>query len=304
VADPRTPVWASALEFFEIVHLHPPGTGFAVKSPVILGLPWQGRARTLAAVATALVVSCGAGVSAQRQLVSVTGGPVQHGAMPVASAVPAPRIASHERRRLHLKAHPSTVGTELGDFQLTYYWVAEETEPGRGATLRDTSCRPIATVTPRFAHRVRLEGTGRLADGRLINAVRRCRCGGVCFAEADPEREAWGLGVRNRPLKPYRSIAVDPRRISIGTWVYVAELDGLHMPDAGGVGGFVHDGCLVADDRGGGVRGKQIDFFAALRANYRDLHGAHRLTRVTVHEDAGHCAKHQLFAQLLETKRG
>jgi len=84
-------------------------------------------------------------------------------------------------------------------------------------------------------------------------------------------------------------VAVDGRRIAVGTVLYIPELDGMQMPGEKPWGDFVHDGCVVADDRGGGVRGKKIDLFVARRGYYRALYAAHKLTRITVHKGAAHC---------------
>ncbi len=105
------------------------------------------------------------------------------------------------------------------------------------------------------------------------------------------ERFRWGAGVKSRPLSPFRSIAVDPRQIPFGSTVYIAELDGLSMPGPQPWGGFVHDGCVVADDTGGGVKGKQVDLFMARQNHYRTLFQRHRLTKVTVYDGASSCAR-------------
>jgi hypothetical protein len=53
---------------------------------------------------------------------------------------------------------------------------------------------------------LRLEGSGRLPDGRLVNVANPCDCG-VCFSVvADQTR--FGTGTRNRPLSPFVSVAV------------------------------------------------------------------------------------------------
>lgn len=186
-------------------------------------------------------------------------------------------------------AEPMDHGDKLGSFQLTYYWVAHEGRGRRRIELYDKRCRPLARVTRSFARRVRLEGTGRLRDGRLITAAGACDCASVCFAEL-PRDNRWGAGVAARPLSPFRSIAVDPSRVSIGQTLYIPELDGLTMPGARPHGGFVHDGCVIAEDRGGGVRGRHIDFFTARKSHYRALFRRHRLTRVTVFDGAERCS--------------
>jgi 3D (Asp-Asp-Asp) domain-containing protein len=178
----------------------------------------------------------------------------------------------------------------LGSFKMTYYWVAQEAQDSRGTVaIVDKTCKRIARVTKSFRRRLRMEGSGKLNDGRMITKAGGCECEGVCFWVAG-EDHRWGSGVANRPLKPFRSVAVDPKQVKIGSSLYVAELDGLTMPGAGDEGNFVHDGCVVADDRGGGVRGKQIDFFAAYRHNYDNFFSRHKITRVSVYKGGDRCS--------------
>jgi 3D (Asp-Asp-Asp) domain-containing protein len=196
-------------------------------------------------------------------------------------------------RRPQIEVTADPPGRELGSFRMTYYWATVE-RPGERATqtLRDRQCRPIARVSRRFARRLTMEGTGVLEDGRVINIAGPCRCARRCYS-VNSDDQRWGTGVANRPLAPFRSVAVDRTRIPIGTWLYLPELDGVRMPGLRPWGGFVHDGCVVADDVGGGVRGRKIDFFAARRAYYRALAGKLGGSRVRVHEGGARCADHR-----------
>jgi 3D (Asp-Asp-Asp) domain-containing protein len=101
----------------------------------------------------------------------------------------------------------------------------------------------------------------------------------------------WGVGVQNRALVPYRSVAVDSDVIAYGTALYVVEFDGVHMPGDAPWGDFVHDGCVSADDTGGSIIGMHIDFFAALRTSYYDLDARLGLNDVTLHEGGDRCAQ-------------
>ena len=115
-------------------------------------------------------------------------------------------------------------GAARGAFQLTYYWVTAEADfPGTPAvTLYQPGCTALATVTTGFADSVDVEGTGRLLDGRLINVTSNCGCArSPCYAETDAEHP-WGVGVQDRPLEPYRSVAVDRTVIPYGTALYLA----------------------------------------------------------------------------------
>ncbi|MCA9676947.1 MAG: hypothetical protein H6708_14850 [Kofleriaceae bacterium] len=188
-------------------------------------------------------------------------------------------------------ANVTPPGEVLGTFQLTYYWVASEGEhPGPADTaLYDESCGLLATVSADFADAIALEGTGRLLDGRLLNVAGACACATTpCYAEAD-DAHPWGYGVQNRALEPFRSIAVDRDVIAYGTGIYLAELDGVTMPGDAGWGQFVHDGCVVAADTGGGIVGEHVDFFVGLRAAYRDLDGELGLGTITVQAGGDRC---------------
>jgi 3D (Asp-Asp-Asp) domain-containing protein len=182
-------------------------------------------------------------------------------------------------------------GMALGSFKLTYYWVAAEDDfvGPADTTIYDKSCNAIATVPAKFADSLSLEGTGRLADGRLLNVNGSCMCAySPCFFEADAAHP-WGYGVQNRALVPYRSVAVDKTVLKIGARYYVAELDGVAMPGEPPWGQFVHDGCIQAVDVGGGIDNKHIDFFVGLKASYKVLDGVLGLTTVSLSEGGAHC---------------
>lgn len=181
----------------------------------------------------------------------------------------------------------------LGSFQLTYYWLAQPrgANPATEDLYHRKGCTSVAKVSPQFAKRLRTEGGGRLEDGRVINTSGACDCpSSPCFYEP-AKHKRWGVGVGKRPLSPFRSVAVDTSMVSIGSLLYIPALDGLTMPGAKPWGGFVHDGCVIAHDTGGGVRGKQLDFFMAQRRHYASFDRRHRLKQVQVFDGAGHCEK-------------
>jgi 3D (Asp-Asp-Asp) domain-containing protein len=65
--------------------------------------------------------------------------------------------------------------------------------------------------------------------------------------------------VRVIPLMAFRTIAVDPDRIKMGTVLYIPALRGLGFWKDGEL--FAHDGYVVASDRGGAIEGNHIDMF-------------------------------------------
>lgn len=68
-----------------------------------------------------------------------------------------------------------------------------------------------------------------------------------------------GCGVRNHPLAPFRTIAVDPSVIPLESVVFVPELRGRTFRYNGR--DYIHDGYLIAGDRGGAIKGRHIDVF-------------------------------------------
>ena len=78
-------------------------------------------------------------------------------------------------------------------------------------------------------------------------------------ARFTPVNHSQGCGVRNIPLMPFRTIAVDATIIPIGSVIYAPELRGRSFRYNGH--DYVHDGYLFAGDRGGAIRGRHIDVF-------------------------------------------
>jgi 3D (Asp-Asp-Asp) domain-containing protein len=91
---------------------------------------------------------------------------------------------------------------------------------------------------------------GSLSDG-IKTATRRAR-----FMKVN---HPLGCGVRNHPLVPFRTIAVDPDIIPLDSVVFVPELRGREFTYDGQT--FIHDGYLFAGDRGGAIKGRHIDVF-------------------------------------------
>jgi 3D (Asp-Asp-Asp) domain-containing protein len=188
----------------------------------------------------------------------------------------------------------SEPGRRMGEFKLTYYWMAKERDLEGGperVLYTAKGCQPVATVTAGFARRLDIEGTGQLRDGRVINRAGPCDCPGLQCYFVVAKHKRWGVGVGKKPLSPFRTVAVDPRQVPLGTMLYIPELDGLTMPGREPWGGFVHDGCVLAGDRGAGVEGNQLDFFVAQRVNYALLNHRHRLKKVTVFEGSVRCQR-------------
>ena len=133
----------------------------------------------------------------------------------------------------------------------------------------------LGRMSERFAWALRLEGSGLMADGRVINYAGKCDVGyatassagkATCFEQLDVDQYPFGRGAGYRPLIPFKSVAIDPRLVPLGEPLYIPEFDGLVLPD-----GSLHDGCVRADDTGGGIKKRKMDFFVVTYGNFRFL---------------------------------
>lgn len=141
-------------------------------------------------------------------------------------------------------------------------------------------------VPERFAWSLRLEGSGIMRDGRIINYTGPCKYGyGTCFEQLDVHEHPFGRGNKGRPLIPFKSVAIDPRLVPIGEPLYIPEFDGMVLPD-----GSIHDGCVRADDTGGGIKKRKMDFFVVTYGNFRFLlDQLLNVTWITPHIQAPRC---------------
>ena len=138
---------------------------------------------------------------------------------------------------------------------MTFYWIVDESSPHyhgqRNATLRDIHGKVIARTYPKFKRDLVMEGTGWLKDGRTV--MYQTRIGGESRFRITKAK--YGLGSSGCPLIPYRTVAVDPRFIGLGSTLYIPQLEGMKLPD-----GTIHDGHFVAHDHGH-FRVAHIEFF-------------------------------------------
>ena len=153
-----------------------------------------------------------------------------------------------------IAAPPRRIGRAL----VTFYWLNDEAAPRyRGkarAELEDARGRVIAMTSVRFRNDLIREGSGRLRDGRTVAYDRRLH-GTNRFRIVAAE---YGVGRLGCALVPYRTVAVDPRFVKLGTTISIPQLKGARLPD-----GTIHDGIFVANDRGH-FRGRHIDFFVGI----------------------------------------
>lgn len=177
-------------------------------------------------------------------------------------------------------------GALRGTFALTYYWVATQASDDHGTVaLTTTDCKTVASVSDEYADDLFLSGTGRLLDGRVLGVIGDCTCSRSPCVRVLPPEQPWGVGIQNRPLVPFVSLAADRDVLPIGTHLYVPELDGARLPGAT----TTHDGCVVVDDTGARMRGHRVDWFVGSKAHYRELHASLQLRRLTIHDGAPRC---------------
>jgi 3D (Asp-Asp-Asp) domain-containing protein len=208
---------------------------------------------------------------------------------------------------------------QLGQFTITFYYVVGEDEiaaksavvandnrgSGSGTDLAAITpdlvtlyagggkCEPIADVSKEFASQLAVQGTGKLHDGRVLNIWGACNCGhSPCFKVTQAQ---WGTAGSGKPLQPFRTVAVDPKVVKLGSLLYVPLLEGRTMPGRPPWGGYVHDGCVVADDTGGHIAGNRIDLFVGRRAYFLGLSGSgsrhHWARHVPVFDGTGICER-------------
>lgn len=160
-------------------------------------------------------------------------------------------------------------------------------------TLFSGTCEPIAEVSKEFGAQLALQGSGKLKDGRVLNVWGTCSCPrSPCFKIIEQQ---WGTAGNGRPLQPFRTVAVDPKVIKLGSLLHIPLLEGRVMPGRSPWGGFVHDGCVVADDVGGGIKGKQLDLFVGRKGWFLGISGrgsSHAWARsVPVYDGAKLCER-------------
>jgi 3D (Asp-Asp-Asp) domain-containing protein len=188
---------------------------------------------------------------------------------------------------IHDAAPRAPAGAPRGSFALTYYWLENQPKGDPDdLTLFTRACEPVVSVSSEFARDLTLAGTARLLDGRVLGVAGDCDCKRSPCVRVLPGDQPWGVGLDNRPLAPFVSLAVDRAVIPIGTALYIEELDGAPLP---GVLLALHDGCVVADDTGGRMKGAKIDWFVGRREAYALLDAQLHLTQVTVHDGGERC---------------
>ena len=172
-------------------------------------------------------------------------------------------------------------GRRAGHALLTFYWIIDESSSRyrhlkKSDRIRDMRGEVLARTSRRFLLDLVREGSGWLADGRTVVFVKRV-AGESRFRVSNTK---YGLSSNGCPLIPFRTVAIDPRFVPVGSTVYIPQLKGTRLPD-----GTVHDGMFVASDHGH-FHGEHVDVFtgAGPRATAPFIrHGNRSRSRVTVY---------------------
>lgn len=81
-------------------------------------------------------------------------------------------------------------------------------------------------------------------QNRILNVISTDnKTGKVGFAELNPSRCRYGLGMKDICLDPFFSVAVDLGEHQLGDVIFVPAIKGLRLPD-----GRIHDGHLIVRD--------------------------------------------------------
>jgi 3D (Asp-Asp-Asp) domain-containing protein len=167
--------------------------------------------------------------------------------------------------------------TSLGSFVPTFYRILDEATWPTGERTEELFSRagqPLARVTSDFRHQLDIEGSARLRDGRIVNIEERV---GGAMRYLLVRGAPFGVGAPGYRLVPYRTVAVDPRRIKLGTVLYLPSFVGIPLPT-----GAVHDGFAFAHDTGHGIIGGRVDIFVGFEDD-RD-NALTRSGRIASHE--------------------
>lgn len=135
--------------------------------------------------------------------------------------------------------------TVIGQFEHQLYRILDEgasewpTE-ARDQPLLSRDGTVITRVGPQFKAQLERDGSARLRDGRVINAEEKVRGQWRYLVVRDAP---FGIGAPGYKLMPYRTVSVDPKRIRLGTVLYIPALIGVPLDN-----GEFHDGFVFAHD--------------------------------------------------------
>lgn len=143
----------------------------------------------------------------------------------------------------------------IGSFRNTHYYSVLEDDFAqftKQTNVYNMQDEVLAVVSVEFKKAMDIEGTGKVKDGRVLNYAGR-KAGGIRYMVSE---FPFGNGIGKCALVPFRTVAVDSKKIMLGSTVYISETDGMKLPD-----GSIHDGLWKAEDVGGAIKGDRIDLY-------------------------------------------
>lgn len=161
----------------------------------------------------------------------------------------------------------------LGKLRPSFYWVAIEPKDKAQRTrkLFDEDAKLISAVSEKYYKSLLMEGTGRLANGKVINFKSRTKKSDGTWDirwRVCPSTAPYGYGLNDIPLEAFKSVAVDTSVIPLGSKIYIPAAKGAQLPN-----GKRHDGYFTAVDIGDLIKNKKIDIFTAF-GDQSDIFGA------------------------------
>ncbi|RZI72492.1 MAG: hypothetical protein EOP13_14905 [Pseudomonas sp.] len=169
----------------------------------------------------------------------------------------------------------------------THYFIYSAAPSLSGIAFRNKSGEAISdTVAPEDWCRAAIEGTVRVTHGDVttvlnyggVGSKQNIDCATVLKIDAKkrwitatgrsyfvPAVGSFGDGDGGYKLVPYRTIAVDRKKIRLGTAIFIPSARGLKFELPSG-STIKHDGYFFAADTGGAIKGNHIDIFCGATA--------------------------------------
>lgn len=199
--------------------------------------------------------------------------------MAITATMACAALAGAEVLESSSQASPSALSTQQGPdlrgktmkrvglMRPSFYWISLEPKDGKPKTksLLDMDGNVLAKVTESYYKKLLMEGTGRLRNGKLVNFKGRVTLPNgtseIRWRFCGPDAP-YGFGYEDIPLRPFHSVAIDPKTIPIGSLLYIPAAKGISLPN-----GTRHDGYFNAVDIGSMIQKIKIDIFVGDEAN-------------------------------------
>ncbi len=154
----------------------------------------------------------------------------------------------------------------LGKFKVTFYWIVEECDYSGNKTtpLYLENGKLLGFFPYKFVQDFKKESCAELADGRRISYLKRANKVRVVNEF---------LGVNGFTIKPFVSVATDPKIIPTGSKLHIPQLIEIDR-DIHVNGENYPPGTVYAHDIGSMVNNHHIDFFVGYKRNIKLFNNA------------------------------